>query len=264
MSIKQTINPKFKDNSTIQSFIELLPSKFESEGTTLYAERNIIKSFTLDATDKILNNVIVKRYKQPSLIQRIIYSYFRKSKAERAFHNATKLRAKNIGTPLEIAYLEQWSNGLLQYGYYVSGCDDAPPIRERLIEPEDFDQTMARDFAAFVADLHEKGILHHDLNSTNVLYHEDYNMHYTFSVIDINRMDFFSNGEIIPRKTCFDNLTRFTGRMDLFEYVIRYYAETRNWDIESSVMEAVSIKNHHDEQWRKRKAFFNRFKAKKK
>lgn len=261
---KVSFSSKYKDNQTVKEFIENLSVIFQKKGKVLYNKRNVIKSFELDVNDDVLKEVVVKRYKKPNLIQKIIYSFFRESKAKRAFNNAIELRKRGIDTPQEIAYVEEWENGFFNYGYYISGSDNASPIRECLIEPENFDQIMASDFAEFAASLHEKGILHHDLNSTNVLYHRSDNGHYTFSVIDINRMDFFYNGEIPDKEVCFDNLTRFTGRMDLFEFVLHRYIEARGWNVSSSLQEAIRIKNKHDEQWRKRKAFLRKFKFKKK
>jgi hypothetical protein len=85
-------------------------------------------------------------------------------------------------------------------------------------------------------------------------------LHYSFSVIDINRVRFFPKGKQISRKDCFDNLTRFISRMDLFEYIIRYYVQKRGWDCETAVKEAIAIKKLHDKQWQRRKALLRRFK----
>lgn len=254
---KVIISPLYSSNVKVKNFITHLPETFRHEGVMLYNKRNVIKSFILDTSDEILQSVVVKRYKRPNAIQRIAYSFFRSSKARRAFCNAAELRRRGINTPQEIAYIEQWSNALFEYGYYISGSDNAPPIREKLIDQQAFDRTMAADFAAFAAELHEKGILHHDLNSTNVLYHL-HNGHYRFSVIDINRMRFFSENTQPSKDECFNNLTRFTGRMDLFEYVLQCYAEKRGWDTETTVREAIELKNKHDEQWRRRKKFLRK------
>ncbi|NDW18186.1 hypothetical protein D0T53_04540 [Dysgonomonas sp. 216] len=256
--IRIEINPEYKTNNAVLQFVDGLPVSFVNGGVVLYDKRNVIKRFELDANNDVLKETIVKRYKKPNIVQRISYSFFRESKAKRAFNNATKLRNNGINTPVEIAYVEHWQCGLFCYGYYISGSDNALPIRERLVGLKDFDKVMAADFAAFAANLHEKGILHHDLNSTNVLYHPVNNGHYEFSVIDINRMDFWQE-ETIPKEICFDNLTRFTGRMDLYEYVLRQYVKVRAWD-QSLVKEAVDIKMRHDEQWRKRKAFLRKLK----
>lgn len=261
--MKIVISSEYKENEHLMNFVNNILSRFDKEGIILYDKRNVIKEFAIDSSDNILKTAVVKRYKFPNIIQRIVYSFFRATKARRAFNNASELRRRGIDTPREIAYIEQWNRGLFSYGYYISGSDDAPPIRDRMIEPEEFDRTMAANFAAFAARLHEKGILHHDLNSTNVLYHTEGD-HYGFSVIDINRMKFFPMGKQPSRKDCFENLTRFTGRMDLFKYVLHHYAKERNWDVESTVKEAVAVKNKHDEAWRRRKEFLRKFKPKKK
>lgn len=262
--VKTTIHPDYQNDRNLISFLDKLCSGlFENEGKILYNKRNVIKSFDSEAADTTLKNIVVKRYKRPNIIQRIVYSFFRPSKAKRAYHNATELRKKGIDTPHEIAFIEKWGNILFRYGYYVSGYDGASPIRDRLIEPQDFDKQMAIDFAHFAAELHQKGILHHDLNSTNVLYKEEGNR-YHFSVIDINRMKFLPEGTAPSKKDCFENLTRFTGRMDLYEFVLRNYIEKRGWNVSENIQEAINVKIRHDEQWRRRKAFFRKISFRKK
>ncbi len=254
--MKVIVNSTYKENFALKKFIDQLPEQFEKEGILLFSKRNTIKSYSVDNLDPILERVVVKRYKFPNLIQRVVYSFFRSSKAERAFYNARRLRNHEIETPLEIAYIEQKKNGLLGYCYFLSSYDDNLPIRD-LILNENFDRTLASDFAGFVAKLHEAGILNHDLNSTNVLYHIDDNQYY-FSLIDINRIDFYPEGKAIPQKDCFKNLTRFTGRMDLFEYVIRCYLKKRDWDAEDAIPKAINVKKKHDLRWEQRKAILRK------
>lgn len=261
--MKIKINPAYKNNRAVCEFIQHLPEIFDREGDLLYSGRNVIKSFTLSDPDPVLQQLVVKRYKHPNPVQRIIYSFFRDTKAARAFRNASELRRRRIDTPLEIGYLEQWKNGLFEYGYYISSYDGAPSISGRLTEIPEFDRIMAADFAAFAAKLHEKGILHHDLNSTNVLYHPE-NRGYRFSVIDINRMDFKPEGSCPSKGECLENLTRFTGKMDLFEYVARCYAESRKWPVETTVKKALAVKIRHDRKWSRRKAFLRKFSGKRK
>lgn len=78
---------------------------------------------------------------------------------------------------------------------------------------------MASDFARFVNRLHQKGIVDLDLNSSNIFYQIQDDGHYRFSPIDINRMKFYKGYP--PLKICVENLMSFTGRIDLFEFVIR-------------------------------------------
>jgi tRNA A-37 threonylcarbamoyl transferase component Bud32 len=258
--IKTVISDTCKDHPVISRFMEQLPDFFETHGNVLYSERNTIKSFEIKDADGSVKELIVKRYKRPGMLQRIIYGFFRSSKAERAFRNACELRKRGIDTPHEIAFIEQKKGGLPEYAFYVSESNCNPPIREQLIEPENFNREVAGDFAAFAAELHEKGILHHDLNSTNTLYYyENENDSYSFSLIDINRMRFYRESRRPSLKSCLNNLTRFTGRMDLFEYVIRRYCDIRKLN-DNVVVKAIRIKKKHDERWRKRKAFLKKFK----
>jgi tRNA A-37 threonylcarbamoyl transferase component Bud32 len=258
--IKIVISDACKNNPVISRFTKLLPNVFETYGDVLYSERNIIKSFRKKDAGGGAKELIVKRYKRPELLRRIIYGFFRSSKAERAFRNACELRKRGIDTPHEIAFIEQKKSGLLEYGFYISESNYTPPIKKQLVEPENFNKDMARDFAAFAAELHEKGIMHRDLNSTNTLYHYGNEKNgYSFSLIDINRIYFYPKGRRPPIKSCLNNLTRFTGRMDLFEYVIRCYCDIRklNGDL---VTKAIRIKEKHDKRWQKRKSFLKKFK----
>lgn len=253
-------NPAFKDNIHVRTFIGQIPRIFDSQGKLLFTGRNTIKSYTLDPADEILREVVVKRYKRPRFIQRLVYSLFRPTKAARAFRNAAELSRRGISTPCGIAYIEQKKYGIFTYGYFITSYDGTPPIAERLNELPEFDRRLAADFAAFAAALHDKGILHHDLNSTNVRYHNR-EEGYGFSVIDINRMKIYPP-EVLPgRAACMENLTRFTGRMDLFEYVARCYIRARAWE-EKELERMLRIKRTHDRKWERRKAFFRKIKGK--
>jgi tRNA A-37 threonylcarbamoyl transferase component Bud32 len=241
--------------------MEQIHETFDTYGKTLHDERNVIKSYHLKTTDNTSKEVIVKRYKRPNPFQRIVYSFFRKSKAERSFFNAQELRNRGVETPHEIAFIEQKKHLLLEYGYYISESIYDPPIEKELILPADFNKNMAESFANYAVQLHAKGILHHDLNSTNVLYHEMENGDYTFSIIDINRMKIFAEKKYPPAKACLRSLTKFTTRMDLFEYVVRCYCNTRNLN-EAFVQKAIRLKEIHDRKRKKRKAFLKKFKSK--
>ena len=206
---------------SVIKFCKTLPLGFNNSGTILYDARNVIRKFRLDYDDIYDVEIVVKRFHKPSFINRIVYKFFRKSKAERAYNNAVQLLKRGISTPESLAYIESYRNGLLDYCFYISGVDDAPPIKNLLLDPEKFDRKLADAFAGFVATLHNRGILHHDLNSTNVLYHQHSDGTYTFSLIDINRMKIYPQGSTPSLIECMDNLTRYCGDMTLFEYVAK-------------------------------------------
>lgn len=62
------INP---DYSKLSLFIKQLPSDFSNGGDMIYEARNQIKKFRVQDID-----VVVKRYKVPICINRIIYAFF--------------------------------------------------------------------------------------------------------------------------------------------------------------------------------------------
>ncbi len=250
--MKIVISPEYERYA---DFIAGLPSRFEREGELLYFGRNTVKRYT--SPDGGL--WVVKRYRKPSPLQAMIYTFARKGKAERAFRNAGLFRAGGISTPHEIAYIEEKEHGLLSCSYYICENTYARPIAERL-ETDDFDRPLADAFAAFVADMHIRGIMHNDLNPGNVLY-EEREGNFVFSVIDINRAWFSTDGKACPTYKCLENLTLFTGRMPLFEYVARRYVQCRGWRGDM-VVAAVDRKIKHDRRWRRRKDFFRKFKKK--
>jgi tRNA A-37 threonylcarbamoyl transferase component Bud32 len=258
--MKVVINPSYVGRADVRAFFDHLEEHFSQEGEELFHGRNQIRQFVVDEHDAVLKRVVVKRFRRPSFFQSVAYSFFRSNKARRAYANATTLLERGFSTPKNVGYAEEWQGGLLKCCYYVTGFDDGLPIRRRLIEPADFDRDMASDFAIFAASLHRRGILHGDLNSTNVLYHDAEEGHFTFSVIDINRMRVGRSAADFSQEELFENMTRFTGRMDLFEYVMRIYIGAMGWDVARCLPEAIHIKERHDARWRRRKAFFKRLK----
>jgi len=132
-----------------------------------------------------------------------------------------------------------------------------------LTENSDFNRSLAKSFGRFAAQLHERGILHHDLNSGNVLFDFKDNT-YSFSLIDVNRMTFYPFSKKIPLKDCYDNLTRFCGNLPLFQYVLEEYIAFRKLENPTfELQRALGIKILHDKNWDRRKKFTRKFKKKK-
>lgn len=246
------VHPTLHRHTAFRAFLEQLPERFEQEGECIFSSRNVIKLFAVEGAGA----VAVKRYRRPLWLQRIVYTFFRPSKAVRAFRNAAALHRLGFRTPRAWAALEVRRNGLLADSYLVTEVTHRPPIAGVLNEASDFDHEVATAFARFAADLHAKGVLHHDLNSTNTLF-ERTPQGIAFEVIDINRMTFYPHCP--PAAACYENLTRFTGRLDLFEWVAREYVRYRGLPSEE-VARLLHTKERHDEAWRKRKARLKRLK----
>lgn len=231
------IHPKFQAES---SFISEIPKRFETEGEMIYDGRNTVKRFRNNE-----NEWIVKRYKNPNVFQQVAYSFFKKSKAERAYIYADKLRKANIDTPEGIAYIEEKKNGLLHFGYFISAtCNDAC-VASALEGTYDYDLNLARAVAGFIVTLHSKGILYGELTLHNILYHKDEKGNFHFSVIHTSRSLFKKE---LTRMECLNNMKRVTHHRDLLEYIVEQYASFRRWDLFESVEAVIQALNKYEKR----------------
>lgn len=252
MSQRIIVNPRYK---AMESFIATLPLHF-SEGELLYSGRNEIRRFSWEE-----QTIVVKRFGRMNIIKKIVYTFFRKDKALRSYTNSLLLLQRGISTPEPFAYIaikNRW--GLLTDLYYASAETKAKDIKSELIDKEPYNGKLMKAYAAFVASLHEKGILHRDLNPTNVLYEEDHDGNYRFSLIDVNRMTFYDGA--VPKAECMENLTLFWWLTPVYRDVLKVYAAKRGWT-QAEIDEAIHVKEEHDRRWIRRKSFTAHFKRKK-
>ena len=252
---KYIINRKYKDNSLLTDFMQNLPTVFEREGILLFKARNTVKKFILSDGMEI----VVKKYKRPVLFQRFVYSYFRKTKAERAYINAEELMRRGIDTPENIAWARETEGGLFNIGYFVSDVNDSPAIEDELSSNDNFNKALAEDFAQFVVTLHTKGIIHKDLNCSNVIYKSMSEGNHEFALIDNNRMKFYPDGKEPSDSECMENLTMFTNDLDVMQRVAMYYAVSRGWE-RDMVAKMMQVKRNHDKNRKRRKRFLHMFK----
>lgn len=251
MSQHIIVNPRY---TVLRGFIESLPLRF-SNGRLLYSGRNEIRSFLYG--DKTL---VVKRFGEMNLIKKVIYTFFRSDKAIRSYNNSLKLLQRGIATPEPFAYIAIKRHGLLDELYYVSAETKAKDVKSELIEREPYNEPLMKAYATFVALLHDKGILHRDLNPTNVLYEQSDDGNYTFSLIDVNRMTFYDGP--VPKAECMENLTLFWWLTPVYRAVLKVYADKRGWT-QADIDRAIRVKERHDKRWIRRKNFTAIFKHKK-
>ncbi|MCR5696029.1 MAG: hypothetical protein K6G73_03520 [Marinilabiliaceae bacterium] len=254
MKTKICINTKYSSNAALRAFVDNIDDEMNRGGETIFSGRNIVKRFQISGFDQ---TIIVKRFRKPNALNRFIYGNIRATKAKRAYQNAFELIARGFSTPEPFAYVELSSCGVMGVCYYLSSECCYAPICDKL-NPPDFDKSMADAFAKFVAQLHTKGVVHCDLNSTNVLYNIE-NGDVKFELIDINRMKFFDANKVMPIDVALDNLTLFTGDMDVFTYVATRYVDYRALP-KSTVEKALERKNRHDVNYKRKRKFSRLFK----
>ena len=216
------------------SYIRQIPSFYEQEGELIFRKRNVVKRFHTPYGDWI-----VKRYKRPLFIQRLAYTFWRKSKALRAFLYAKRLRDLGINTPTEVAYIEIDDGLLFSDSYFVSLPCPWPSLFDEMVGKSDsFDSMLADQLATYLITLHQKGVLHGDLNLDNILCNKKSDDCIEFALIDTNRTRFVSH----PTQTdCLNNLVRITHRRKLLYYIVSRYAQMRGW-IEKQCVDYVFLK----------------------
>ncbi len=226
--MKLVLNPSYR---RLEMFIKNLPLSFPTLGECIYKARNELRKFSYEG-----QSYVVKSYKIPLFVNRVAYTFFRSGKARRAYEYALKLRAMGIETPAPVAYIEIKRGGLLHRSYFVSENCPYP----RMMREFDYDGIIGREdilkaFAAFTVDLHEKGVLHLDYSSGNILFDKRDDGSIAFSILDLNRMRFVT----MTPKMCLANFNRFCHDEAVVRYVVGEYARLRGWDETASIDEAL-------------------------
>ena len=219
--MKIIVSPEYPH---LEEELQTLPRWFEHRGEIVHDGRNTIRNIVIRG-----KAITIKRFKRAHFFQKIVYTFFRPSKAARAFSYAKRFRAKGIPTPLGIAYVEEKEHGLFTTGYFLCETCPDPTVRQALEGKPDFDRELAKDLMAFIAQMHEQGILHGDLNLGNFLYRKKRQEDgYSFTVIDINRSRFLPQSA--PPRQCLHDLRTMTHHRELFDFLVELYAEIRHWD----------------------------------
>ena len=230
MSINVNYNPKFSNLSDILNEIFV---NFNFKGKILVnGQRNAIKLFEVEGIT--LN---IKSFKRPNLINKIVYRYFRKSKARRSFEFASKLMEMQIGTPQPVAFFENYDFVGLKESYYA--CEHLENVFEfrEIVQNETFENRdfIIRKFTQFTFEMHEKGIEFLDHSPGNTLIRKNNDGSYSFFLVDLNRMQFH---ETIDFKTRMKNLSKITHKKDMIEVMSNEYAKLSKGD-ETTIFETM-------------------------
>jgi len=198
--------------------IKEITSDFDSLGTLIYDGRNQIRNIELD--DIILN---VKSFKKPNVINKLIYKYFRKSKAARSYEYANKLISLDLNTPINIAYIETGKLFLSKSYYICEYFENDFSMLEVLEERVTDRENVIRQFANFTYSLHKKGVLHLDYSPGNILIKKSGD-NYIFSLVDINRMKFLD----VSLEMGIKNFSKLWNSEEMLKYISEEYAKLNN------------------------------------
>lgn len=186
-----------------------------------------------------------------NLTRRILYS-FRSTKARRSYRNALTLLDRGIDTPMPVAYTESRSAvGLLLDCRYVCAYISSKSLDDLF---ESGNERFISDFASFMARLHEAGIRHDDLNSTNIRVRTADDGSYSFSLIDLNRMKIYPEGTPVPLDECFRNFVRFSSLTPAFRRFVALYLRARGLD-PALADRAIAVKEADNRRVDRKKRF---------
>ncbi len=175
----------------------------------IYDERNKLKQFDFKGVE-----VVVKRYKKPHLINQFAYKYIRPSKAKRAFLNAEKLLSMGIKSPPPVGFLELTNIFGLQDAYYACLLQPYRCTIRQVMDQQDFPKRehILRDFARFTIHLQANNIYFLDHSPGNTLLIEK-DGGYTFSLVDINRMQF----RPLKQEERYENFSKLTTDVEVLQ-----------------------------------------------
>ncbi|WP_163221925.1 lipopolysaccharide kinase InaA family protein [Bacteroides sp. 214] len=179
--MKVVINPKY---SHLSDIINELPTRKFTGNSIIREKRNSIYQIEVDG-----QVFVIKKYKRPTRVNQVIYSYFRLTKARRAYEFAFRLESLGIDTPEPVAYIELKKGGVFHTGYFVSTFMGHPSVEDAVYEEREGYKEILDAFVDFTVQIHEKGVLHYDYNLSNALYYQT-EQGYQFALIDINQMKF--------------------------------------------------------------------------
>ncbi len=214
------------------------------------------KRNTVELVNVMGTPMVVKRYKKANLLTGLIYSFFRKSKARRAYEHAVALHEANISTPKPIAYYEKRCFGIFRYGYFISEFCELPSVDSIFYDPKADPQEherLAEAISRYTLELHQKGIIPLDYNASNILF-EKVNGEYRFTLIDINRMAFKENPDIKESMRTFFQFGTYPP--DYFS-LLTYYVNQRGFDFETSLYYVIRHRRDYD-HLRRFKRFFRK------
>ena len=228
---------KYKINSNyinFESFILDIRNHFDQNSNSIHKARNELKIIHHQGED-----LVVKSFKVPNLLRRVFYTFFRDTKAKKAYDNSIKV---GEFTPDPVAYIEFYNGNLLSDSYFIAENFTYDfTIREPLLDDNFEDKAeIFASFAEFTFRLHDQGILHKDYSPGNILIRKNENG-YLFKVVDVNRME-FKELSLEERLKNFNKL--WANDKDL-KIIVEKYAELLNEDQERCTKMAIAYNQTH-------------------
>lgn len=174
--VKTVVHP---DYARFEDFVRRLPQENFPIDRVFCDRRN-----TVVATHDQGMAMVVKKYARPTLFNCFVYTFFRPSKAERAYRYALRLARCGVETAAPIGYVHVYRGGIFHTGYFLCRFLPYPTLSSIKKLDETEKRQLGEDFVAFTVFLHRHGLVPGDYNPGNILYHKDSEGKYRFALVD--------------------------------------------------------------------------------
>lgn len=247
--MKTVIHPNYK---SLTSEILALRDGDYTPVKTFCNNRNTVELINIDGEQFVL-----KKYKKTNLLTGIIYTFFRKTKARRAYEYALMLLEMGIDTPFPVAYCEKRHLGIFRWGYFISKYTDRQAVADYFYSDKLDDnerKLLANDISLYTLQLHQNGVIPLDYNATNILLKKESDGHYHFTLIDINRMKF---GRVPNLKEAMSSFFQIGSFACDYLSLLEPYTTRRGFDFEEALYH-VTCHSHNQTRLLKFKHLFKR------
>lgn len=215
--------------------------------TAIQGETKVEKVFcnnrnTVELVDIDGIKMVVKRYRRPGIFNRLVYTFFRKTKARRAYKYAELLNSKGFNSPTPVAYFEKFSKGVFQDGYFISEYVECPSVQDyffgdRQLAFESPERTnIALQLSKLTLQLHDQGIQPLDYNMSNILVEDVNTEEMKFWLIDLNRMRIGRQPGLKQAMLSFFQLGTYYPD---YAKLLEPYAAARGWDVEECIYHVI-------------------------
>ncbi|HMG91811.1 MAG TPA: lipopolysaccharide kinase InaA family protein [Chryseolinea sp.] len=224
----------------LEEFVLGLPKSFDGIGEIILNNRNVIKKV---ATPQ--GTFVIKNFKGMYFFNRLAYSLFRKSKAERSYLYSLRLRDKGILTPPPVAWIDCYRWGLLTDSYFISAYYPSKTLSQIFKEPglDDYEakKTLYKRLASFALTLHRLDIYHDDFSSGNILIIDNPDS-FSFALVDLNRVLFRK----VSYRDGLQNFAKLGVPKEDLNMLIREYAILSGQPIDNSIDAYWATKKRSD------------------
>lgn len=163
--MKTVLNPAYQ---YLSADLKTLESGNYTPLKTFCNKRNTVELIEVGG-----KKMVLKKYKRANFFKGLIYSFFRKTKARRAYEHAMRLLDEGFDTPAPVAYCEISRCGLFHKGFFLAEYSPLPSLLD-VYYTQDPNSQEHKDISAALAQftlrLHLNGIQPLDYNLSNILF----------------------------------------------------------------------------------------------